>query len=183
MTVTPEHAQQVYREADCLYSRTQVEEAITRMAQDISARLADSNPLVLSVMSGALIPTGVLLPQLDFPLELDYVHATRYGAELSGGQLKWLAGPSAKLEDRTVLVVDDILDEGLTLAGIVAHCRQAGANAVYSAVLVEKLHQRKNGLEADFVALTVEDRYVFGYGMDYKGYLRNAPGIYAVKGA
>jgi hypoxanthine phosphoribosyltransferase len=85
------------------------------------------------------------------------------------------------LRDRTVLVVDDILDEGLTLAAIVDFCRQQGARAVYSAVLVEKVHDRKSAaVEADFIGIKVEDRYVFGYGMDYHGYLRNVRGIYAV---
>jgi hypoxanthine phosphoribosyltransferase len=182
MAITPQEAQRVYEEADCLYDRAQVETAIAQMAGEITHAIATENPLVLCVMSGALIPAGILLTHLDFPLELDYVHATRYRGATSGGEINWLVRPRTPVQGRTVLVVDDILDEGLTLAAILEDLRHQGARQVLSAVLVDKLHDRKQGLKADFVALQVDDRYVFGYGMDYKEYLRNAPGIYAVKG-
>lgn len=183
MSVTPEHIRQVYREADCLYERATVETAIEKMAADITAEYHDKNPLVLVVMSGALIPAGILLTHLDFPLQLDYFHASRYRGETSGGtELEWRVTPRFEMAGRHVLIVDDILDEGLTLKAIVHACENAGAVSVKSAVLVQKLHERNCGIEADYVGLEVEDRYVFGYGMDYKEYLRNAPGIYAVKG-
>lgn len=182
MAVSPEQAHQVYQEADCLFDRAAVETAIAEMARQISADLAEKNPLVLAVMSGALIPAGILLPQLDFPLHIDYIHATRYRGETSGGELDWRVTPRYSLEGRVVLIIDDILDEGLTLQAIIESCRTQGAAEVRSAVLVKKLHQRNVGIEADYVGLEVEDRYVFGYGMDYKEYLRNAPGIFAVKG-
>ncbi len=182
MSVSPEQAQQVYDEADCLFERDAVENAIRKMASDISAELAGKNPLVLSVMSGAMIPAGILLSQLNFPLHIDYIHATRYRGATSGGELDWRVTPRYELNGRVVLIIDDILDEGLTLQAIVESCREQGAAAVYSAVLVKKLHDRNVGVEADYVGLEVEDRYVFGYGMDYKEYWRNAPGIFAVKG-
>ncbi|MCU7810370.1 MAG: hypoxanthine-guanine phosphoribosyltransferase, partial [Candidatus Thiodiazotropha sp. (ex Notomyrtea botanica)] len=109
-----------------------------------------------------------------------YVHATRYRGEMSGADLEWIGQPSTSLKEEVVLVIDDILDEGITLAAIVKACHEAGASAVYSAVLVEKVHDRSNGYKADFVGLEVEDRYVFGFGMDYKGYLRNVPAILAI---
>jgi hypoxanthine phosphoribosyltransferase len=182
MPVTPEQAQQVYDEADCLFSRDEVEAAIVRMAAEISDKLANSNPLVLSVMSGAMIPAGLLLSHLDFPLHIDYLHATRYRGETSGGELDWRVTPRYALQGRAVLIIDDILDEGLTLQAIVESCKAQGASEVYSAVLVKKHHDRNIGIEADFVGVEVEDRYVFGFGMDYKEYWRNAPGIFAVKG-
>jgi len=172
----------VVAEADCLYDQRAVEQALDSMAEQIRDRLEGSNPLVLCVMTGALIPAGHLLTRLDFPLELDYCHATRYANTTRGGSLQWKARPSLDLAGRTVLVFDDILDEGLTLAAILEHCREAGAREVLSAVLVNKHHDRKCDLSPDFVGLDVGDRYVFGYGMDYRGYLRNLPGIYAVKG-
>jgi hypoxanthine phosphoribosyltransferase len=181
MHVTVEDARAVLRRADCLYSSREVEAALDSIAQDISTKLQDKNPIILCVMNGGLVPTGQLVTRLNFPLQFDYLHATRYRGETSGGALHWLAKPHLSLKGRAVLVVDDILDEGLTLAAIIEYCKEQGAREVYSAVLVEKLHDRKSGLKhADFVGLQVEDRYVFGYGMDYKGMLRNAPGIYAV---
>jgi hypoxanthine phosphoribosyltransferase len=182
MSVTPEQAQQVYDEADCLFDRAAVEASIEQMAVEITEAMATKNPLVLSVMSGAMIPAGILLTHLDFPLHIDYLHASRYRGETSGGELDWRVRPRYELQGRVVLIIDDILDEGLTLQAIIDNCKQQGAAEIYSAVLVKKLHDRNIGIEADFVGLEVEDRYVFGFGMDYKEYWRNAPGIFAVKG-
>ncbi len=181
VTVTAQQAFAVYANADRLYSESEVEAALERMAEAVSARLKDSNPLVLCVMTGGIVITGKLLTRLNFPLQLDYLHATRYRGATRGGALHWLARPATPLQGRAVLVMDDILDEGWTLAAILEECRAQGVSAVYSAVLVDKQRNRENGLRADFVGLPVEDRYVFGYGMDYHSYLRNAPGIFAVK--
>ncbi|WP_028239679.1 hypoxanthine-guanine phosphoribosyltransferase [Stutzerimonas azotifigens] len=184
MSVDIAHIRQVMAEADCLYTEAQVEAAIDSVAEQISARLADRNPVVFCVMNGGLIFAGKLVPKLAFPLELSYLHATRYRNETSGGELFWKAKPEISFIDRDVLIVDDILDEGHTLGAIVDFCRHAGAANVHTAVLIDKDHQRKSrpDLKADYVGLSCVDRYIFGYGMDYKGYWRNAAGIYAVKG-
>lgn len=178
------HIRQVMAEADCLYTNEQLEAAIHQVAQSINAELAERNPVVFCVMNGGLIFAGKLLPQLDFPLELSYLHATRYRNETTGGELFWKAKPEISFMDRDVLIIDDILDEGHTLAAISDFCRHAGARQVHTAVLIDKTHDRKARpeLKADYVGLPCVDRYIFGYGMDYKGYWRNAPGIYAVKG-
>lgn len=182
MSISPEHIRQVYAEADCLFNKAEVEVALDRMGAELSTAYADRNPLLICVMNGGLIVTSELMLRLDFPLEQDYIHASRYRGETSGGAIHWVVEPEHDLSGRAVLIIDDILDEGYTLAAIVEHCRGAGAASVESVALVEKLHSRKQGIQADYVGLQVEDRYVFGYGMDYKGFLRNAPGIYAVKG-
>ncbi len=176
------HALEVWREADCLHTKEAVEAAIERLAREITARLAESDPLVLCVMTGGVIPAGMLLPRLLFPLEMDYVHPTRYRGHTEGGELQWKVPPRVPVRDRTVLILDDIFDEGHTLAAVVAWCRGAGARAVHTVVLVDKRHDRKADLAPEFVGLSIPDRYVFGCGMDYRGYWRNAPGIYAVKG-
>ena len=174
--------EQIAREADLIYSQKEVEAALDTMAIKITAKLKDTNPLIISVLVGGIVATSELVTRLDFPLQLDYVHATRYQNGTRGGELNWIAHPSQPLRDRTVLVVDDILDEGHTLAAILEYCREQGAQAVYSAVLVEKVHARKvSDVHADFIGLKVEDRYVFGYGMDYHGYHRNLKAIYAVR--
>jgi hypoxanthine phosphoribosyltransferase len=173
----------VAREADLLFDRVEVEAAFDAMAAAIEKWLADTNPLILSVMIGGIIPTGNLLKRLRFPLELDYVHATRYREDTRGGDLRWIRRPTIPLKGRTVLVVDDVLDEGLTLAAIAADCQAQGAAQVLSAVLVEKqLPPVASRHHAQFVGLKAENRYLFGFGMDYKAYLRNAAGIYAVRG-
>ena len=182
MSDSLEHIKQVRAEADCLVTIEQAELALDKMAESITFRYQNNNPLIVCVMNGGLVVTGCLMSRLDFPLEQDYMHATRYRGETEGGELNWLVEPQHSLKDRHVLIVDDILDEGYTLAAIVKHCQNSGAISVDTAVLVEKMHSRKQGIKADYVGLEIEDRYLFGYGMDYKGYLRNAPGIFAVKG-
>lgn len=184
MSVDLTHIRRVFADADCLFDRPSVEAAIGQMAQALNRDLAERNPLLLCVMNGGLILSGQLLPLLNFPLQVSYLHATRYGSQTQGGELLWKAKPESSLADRDVLILDDILDEGRTLGGIVDFCQRAGASQVRVAVLLEKNHQRKDRpeLRADYVGLTCPDRFVFGYGMDYQGYWRNAPGIYAVKG-
>jgi hypoxanthine phosphoribosyltransferase len=180
MTITPEQAAEVLAKAQQLYTQQELEQALDRLAQQISERLAGTNPLLLCVLNGALIPMGHLLTRLDFPLRQDYIHASRYRGDTRGAELEWKGRPGTSLAGQTVMLVDDILDEGVTLATLVSYCRGAGAKEVYSVVLVEKRHDRSNGFQADFVGLQVPDRYVFGFGMDYKEYWRNLPGIYAV---
>jgi hypoxanthine phosphoribosyltransferase len=184
MTDTVDELNQVMAEADCLVPEQQVYQAIDTMAEQITTALKDRNPLLFCVMNGGLILTGQLLPRLKFPVQAEYLHATRYRQETTGGILEWKLRPEADMNGRTVLIVDDILDEGTTLNAIADYCSAQGASQVLTAVLVDKQHQRKArpGLKADFTGLEVEDRFLFGFGMDYKGYWRNAPGIYAVKG-
>jgi hypoxanthine phosphoribosyltransferase len=181
MTI-PSKIKAVYEKSTCLYTSNEVAAALDRMAINIHDKLKDKNPVIICVMVGGLVPLGNLLLRLDFPLEVDYVHATRYRGEITGGEIHWKVRPSTNLKGRTVLVVDDILDGGLTLAAIIDEIKALGADEVYSAVLVDKYPKRvPNGLqEADFVGLQVEDHYIFGYGMDYNEYLRNAPGIFVV---
>lgn len=178
-----EVANKLLADADLLVSESEVSKAIDRIAEEITGQLKESNPIMLCIMNGGLIFTGQLLTRLVFPLEVDYVHATRYGHETNGAHLQWTVKPQLNLKGRTVLLLDDILDEGVTLAAIAEYCRQQGAAEVLMAVLVEKLHLRKvtPGMHADFSGIEVGDRFLFGYGLDYKGYWRNAPGIYAVK--
>lgn len=166
--------------AECIYTRQQVQVALDELAQAIGARLADADPVVLCVMLGGVVTMGELLPRLKFPLVIDYVHATRYRGETRGGELQWLVRPRVDLKDRNVLLVDDIFDEGITLKSIMQACREWGAKAVYAAVLAEKEDTSQVDFRADFVGLRVPNRYVFGYGMDYKEYWRNADGIYAL---
>ena len=170
--------------AEMLADEAAVAQALARMAQEIGRDLAGRDPLVLAVMLGGLVPTAWLLQRLAFPLQLDYVHATRYrGGTRGGPAIDWIARPRTPLAGRVVLVVDDILDEGHTLAAILADCRARGALDVRSAVLVEKMHLRRvAGLRADYTGLRVEDRYLFGCGMDYHEHHRQHAAIYALAG-
>ena len=166
--------------AECIYSAEEVDAALDKMASNITEVLADQAPLVLCTMIGGIVTTGKLIQRLSFPLTIDYIHATRYRGALRGADLHWIARPTESLVGRVVLIVDDIFDEGLTLEALIKECISAGAKKVYSAILIDKDCDKKSAVQVDFMGLTVENRYVFGSGMDYKGYLRNAPGIFAV---
>lgn len=181
--MTPGEARAILAEADQLCSAEASALAVRRIAGEITARLGEANPLVLAVMGGAVVFTGTLLPQLAFPLDFDYLHVTRYGDVTVGGKLHWVVEPRTPVAGRTVLVVDDILDEGVTMAAIVGRLREQGAGEVLSAVFAEKDLGREKPIAADFVGLRLPNRYVFGYGMDVKGAWRNLPAVYAVKGS
>ena len=181
VAAVPADIKSVQQRARCVYTETEVEQAIVRMATAISAKLKDANPLVLCVLSGASVVTEKLLALLDFPLDLDYLCATRYRDTTRGGELQWTQYPSQSLAGRSVLIIDDILDEGATLNSIVEYCRAEQSQRVYTAVLVNKVHNHKHSaIKADFIGLDAEDFYLFGFGMDYKGFLRDAPGIFAI---
>lgn len=179
---TLEKIEGVLKRAECLYSQEEVNEALDKMASQITAKLKDKNPLIITVMTGALILVGHLVTRLHFPLEIDYIHVTRYQGTTRGGDLHWLVEPRQSLKDRTVLIVDDIMDGGLTLAALIDYCKQAKAKDIHTAVMVSKNRKREPGVnfEPEFVGLTTKDKYLFGFGLDYHEYLRNVPGIYAV---
>jgi hypoxanthine phosphoribosyltransferase len=161
-------------------SEAAVQSAIERLARGITERLAGHEPLVLTVMNGGLVLAGQILPRLRFALDLGYVHVRRYGRETKGGELVWIAGPQESVTGRTVLLLDDILDEGQTLAAIRARLCELGASEVLLAVLAVKRRRTPSRITADFAGLEVPDRFVFGFGMDVGGRWRNLPSIRAL---
>jgi len=180
--MTREEAWKIFESADLLCDETQVRGAIARLADEVTARLKDRHPLVLAVMGGSVFFAGNLLPLLRFPLEFDYVSASRYGKATSGGKVVWKVEPGENLKGRTVLVLDDILDGGETLAAIRDRVKQMGAAEFFSAVLADKDIGRAKPVAPDFIGLKLPNRYVFGCGMDVSGAWRNLPAIYGVKG-
>ncbi|MEA3193899.1 MAG: hypoxanthine phosphoribosyltransferase [Betaproteobacteria bacterium] len=176
-----EQAWDFLRNSDPIASAEQVQAAVDRVAAEIEAKLGKTYPLALAVMGGAVVFAGQLLPRLRFPLDFDYVHASRYGSATRGAGIEWRVSPPTLAKGRTILVIDDILDHGETMAAIRARLLELGAQGVYCAVLVEKILDRKKPIHADFVGLSIPDRFVFGCGMDAKGFWRNLPEIRAMK--
>jgi len=170
-----------------IFSNQEINTALDRLAEKLNPKLKNTNPVVLCVMQGGLLFSGHLIAKLNCMLEIDYIHVTRYNNKTSGGELQWKAHPATSLKDRTVLILDDILDEGKTLQGIIQYCQQQGATKVEAAVLLRKKHDRcinhhhSNEALSDNIALTVEDKYVFGFGMDYNGLYRQLDSIYALE--
>lgn len=174
-------AWQILEAAELIHSAAAVDAAIARVAAEITAALKDRYPLVLSVMGGAVVFTGRILPLLNFPLDFDYIHASRYAGTTSGGAVDWKVEPKGNVSGRVVLVLDDILDAGETMLAIRERVLALGAQAFYSAVLTDKKRDQAKAICADFVGLSLPDRYVFGCGMDAHGIWRNLPAIYALK--
>jgi hypoxanthine phosphoribosyltransferase len=174
-------AWKILQEAEQICGADDVARAIAAIANAVTAAVKDDYPLVLSVMGGAVVFSGQLLPLLRFPLEFDAIHVTRYGGSTQGGELEWRVSPKESVAGRTILVLDDILDEGHTLAAIRTKMIELGAKRFLSAVLVDKVLGREKPIQADFVGLTVPNRYVFGCGMDVHGAWRNLPAIYALR--
>jgi hypoxanthine phosphoribosyltransferase len=166
--------------SDEVVSAEAVQAALDRMAREITARLSGSHPLVITVMNGGLIFAGQLLPKLPFALEISYVHVRRYGRETKGGELVWIAGPQESVTGRTVLLLDDILDEGETLLAIRSRLFELGASAVLLAAFAVKIRREPPKILADFTGIRVPDRFVFGFGMDVGGRWRNLPSIRAL---
>jgi hypoxanthine phosphoribosyltransferase len=178
--LSQDEAWQILRAAERLVSAREVEVALQRLAGEIAVRISDRMPLVLTVMGGAVVFSGHLLPRLAFPLELDYVHVTRYGNTTRGGSVEWKVRPRVSVHGRIILVLDDILDEGITLAAIREGLLADGAKEVLCAVFADKTIGRDKPIAADFIGVTLPNRYVFGFGMDVRGAWRNLPEIYAL---
>ena len=179
MTTMPPLAEAL-RDADLLHDRKTLESRIDEMGREIDAALDGERAVMLTVMNGALVFAAQLALAVATDLQFDYVHATRYH-DNRAGQLKWLRKPQVDLAGRSVLLVDDILDEGHTLAAVRDACLGMGAQRAWIATLCIKRHDRRiAGIESDFNGVAVPDRYVFGYGMDYHEQGRNLPGIYAL---
>lgn len=169
------------QDSDSIASADEVQAAVRKVAVDIERKLAGEYPLVLAVMGGAVVFAGQILPLLHFPLDFDYIHASRYGSATRGSGVEWRVSPPDLAKGRTVLVLDDILDHGETMRAIRERLLEIGAKAFYCAVLVEKILKREKPIHADFVGLRIPDRFVFGCGLDAKGYWRNLPEIRAMK--
>lgn len=176
-----EHAWALFNRAELLYHRSEVEAALDRLADCINAAMADRFPIALCVMGGAVVFAGQLLPRLKFPLEFDYLHATRYRDATRGGEIGWEVLPRKDVRGRSILLMDDILDEGYTLQAVSEKLSELGAAEIRIAVLADKDIGRDKPIRADFVGLTLPNRYVFGMGMDVYGLWRNLPGIYALR--
>jgi hypoxanthine phosphoribosyltransferase len=178
-------ARDLLKNAEEIFDQEAVQASVARMAGELNARFDHPEnqefPLVLGVMGGAVVFTGNLLPQLTFPLEFDYIHVSRYGDEDKGGAVVWKVIPRSNVVGRTVIVLDDILDEGETLAHVKQRLLDMGAAEVILAVFCDKAIGKTKPVTADIIGITIPNRFVVGYGMDAYGYWRNLPGLWAIR--
>ena len=180
-----ERARALLKNAEEIFDAAAVQQSVARVATILNERFdrADDEtfPLVLGVMGGAVVFVGQVLPQLRFPLEFDYIHVSRYGDDDQGGQVVWKVIPRPNVAGRTIIVLDDILDEGETLAHVKQRLLDMGAAEVLIAVFADKDIGREKPVQADIVGLTIPNKFVVGFGMDVYGYWRNLPGLWAIR--
>ncbi|MFM9968938.1 MAG: hypoxanthine-guanine phosphoribosyltransferase [Burkholderiales bacterium] len=179
--MTPAEAWKILEEAELIRDESIVRDSIARIAAEITHVLSEANPLVISIMRGGVFLTGQLLPLLRFPLELECAQTARYGNATVGGSLHWTMPPPPSVKNREVLVIDDILDAGETLHAVRDEVMRLGAASCHMAVLADKDLGREKPVKANFVGLSVPNRYLFGCGLDVRGAWRNLPAIYALK--
>lgn len=165
--------------SSCVATSVIVDEALDKMANAITRDLSTLNPVVICVMTGGIITTGHLMTRLKFPLELSYLHITRYKDKLIGGDLDVVMLPTDLINNRNVLIVDDIFDEGFTMELATNECLDKGAASVKSAVLVVKDRKRTCKHSVNYYGIKAPNKFLYGYGLDYKGYFRNLNKIMA----
>jgi hypoxanthine phosphoribosyltransferase len=180
-----DRARKLLHNAEEIFDAQEVQQAVAGVAEKLNQRFDrpedDTFPLVLGVMGGAVVFVGQVLPQLRFPLEFDYIHVSRYGDDDQGGRVVWKVIPRPNVAGRTIIVLDDILDEGETLAHVKQRLLDMGAAEVIIAVFADKALKQAKPVKADIVGLSIPNKFVVGFGMDVYGYWRNLPGLWAIR--
>lgn len=173
----------ILQESTLLASREEVKAAVNRMAGQVNEYYGDRPIIMLIVMTGAVMPAAWLASRLKMPVQMDFVHATRYAGATEGGEIEFRVPPRLNLQDHDVLIVDDIYDIGLTLQMIEEYCGARHASSVNSAVLVRKIHDRPTTEQLPrFIGMDIEDKYIFGCGMDAYEHWRHLDEIRALEG-
>ena len=172
----------IRRSARIIITQAEIEEEINRLANEIEGSIGNQFPVVLSILNGSICFTGHLLTQLDFALRYDVFSMSRYAHGTTGGKLKHLLYPTTSVRNKTVLILDDILDRGTTLESAKRWAIGNGASQVLSAVLIDKqVQDSSNRIKPDFSCFSVKDEFVFGFGMDIDGMWRNLKDIHALR--
>ena len=178
-----EKALEIHNSADLLFDSQAVDQGMAELTAKVAKDCEKEFPLVLCVMNGGLYLTGQLLRHWDFPMIVDYVHATRYRLATLGKDVLWKTYPQNEIKGRNVIIVDDIFDQGYTLEEVKSYCLKHGAKKCISVFLIRKTHDRKTAnIQPDYVGLECGDCYVYGAGMDLNGYFRNLSSIHFVAG-
>ncbi|PIE42307.1 MAG: hypoxanthine-guanine phosphoribosyltransferase [Gammaproteobacteria bacterium] len=177
-----EELEDVLKRSECLVTEYRIAAAYDKLAATLNLHYSNMTPVILVILNGGLIPAGHLLTRLAFAHRMDYIHATRYRDNKGTADLLWKAEVDENLAGEHVLLIDDIFDEGITLKCIVEELKKQHPASLKTCCLLDKNHDRKVAdFKVDFIGTSVEDRYIYGCGMDYHGYLRHLPGIYALK--
>jgi hypoxanthine phosphoribosyltransferase len=167
-----------------LFSRDEIEATVRRLATEISRDYRDRFPLLIGILRGSFVFMADLIRQLDFPLEVDFIGAASYGCSTrSSGQVKLNHRLQSEVRGREVLLVEDIVDTGLTTACLLDHLRRKKPASLKLCALTDKPSRRKVPVTIDYLGFTVPDRFLVGYGLDLGQKFRNLPDICALEEA
>jgi len=165
-----------------LYSRQQIAETVDRLAAELNRDYPGKHPVLIGVLKGSFMFLADLIRLLDFTLEVDFVRLSSYGAgQKSSGKIRVVADLQRSVKDRDVLVVEDIVDTGLTTGFLLAHLRKQKPSSLKLCALTEKPSRRKTPVAIDYLGFTVPDKFIVGYGLDWDERFRNLPGIYVLE--
>ncbi len=166
-----------------LLTPEEIRSAVDRLAQEINKDYQDKNPLLLGVLKGSFIFMADLIRNLDFPLEVEFVILSSYdrGRKESLGKVKVVHGLRIPIKNRHVLVIEDIVDAGVTLSFFLGYLKRQKPASLKVCVLFDKAPCRKVPVPIDYLGLIVPDAFVVGYGLDYDERFRNLPGLYILE--
>lgn len=165
-----------------LYSQQDIEKAIDRLSRQLTEEYRDKRPIILSVLSGAILFTVDMIEKMDIMAQLDFIDVSTYfGGTESTGKLTLVHDLNADVKDRHVLIMEDIVDSGHTLSYLIDLLKQRGAKSVKTVSLLDKPEGREYDVKVDYYGFKVPNEFLVGYGLDYKGYYRNLPYVGILK--
>lgn len=167
-----------------LYSRQDIEDAIDRLSTQLTEEYRDKRPIIISVLSGAILFTVDMIEKMDIMAQLDFIDVSTYfGGTASTGKLKLIHDLNKDVKDRNVLIMEDIVDSGHTLSFLIDLLKKRGAKSVKTVSLLDKPEGREYDVTVDYYGFKVPNEFLVGYGLDYKGYYRNLPYVGVLKPA
>ena len=165
-----------------LFTRDEIEATVKKLAAEIRQDYHDKHPILISVLKGSFMFMADLIRLLDFPLEVEFVRLSSYGhGSKTSGKIKLVQGVQSKIKDRHVLVIEDIIDTGLTTAFVLDYLGQEKPASLKLCTLTDKPARRKIPVNIDYCGLTVPNKFIVGYGIDWNERFRHLPDIYTME--
>jgi hypoxanthine phosphoribosyltransferase len=159
---------------------TEIQKAIWRIADQMDQDLKDKNPLMICILNGSFMFAADLMKKLTTPCQVSFVKVASYDGTQTTGSVKEIIGLSENIEGRTVVLLEDIVDTGVTIENILKQVTSLKPREVKVATLLFKPDACKRALTLDYIGLSIPNDFIVGYGLDYNGYGRNLPDIYSV---
>jgi len=161
-----------------LFPRAEIEAAVKRLASEITRDYQDKHPVLIGILKGVFVFMSDLVRDLDFPLEIEFVRLSSYGSgQQTTGKVKVVQGLSCPIRNRDVLVVEDIVDTGITIAFLMAYLKKKRPASLKLCALTDKPSRRQVPVNIDYLGFSVPDKFLVGYGLDFNEKYRNLPDI------